>query len=97
MWLPIGSTACTTPCPWSITSRPHSGHTVVRDFLLDDALEVDLPFAPTAGFSLWDPIRVLFDRSGRIERIAAIPDEWQPGPPDWSGEAGFAWHDVSHG
>ncbi len=57
------------------------GHPVVRGFLLDDALEVDLPFAPTAGFSLWDPIRVLFDRSGRIERIAAIPDEWQPGPP----------------
>jgi predicted nucleotidyltransferase len=29
------------------------GHTLVRGFLLNDALEVDLAFAPTAGFSLW--------------------------------------------
>jgi predicted nucleotidyltransferase len=72
------------------------GHTLVRGFLLDDALEVDVAFAPTAEFSLWDPFQVLFDRSGRIERIAAIPSDWQPGPPDWSGEAGFAWHDVLH-
>jgi hypothetical protein len=26
------------------------GHTLVRGFLLDDALEVDVAFAPTAGF-----------------------------------------------
>jgi len=66
------------------------GHTLVRGFLLNDALEVDLAFAPTAGFSLWEPFQLLFDRSGRIARIAAPPGDWQPGSPEWSGEAGFA-------
>jgi hypothetical protein len=72
------------------------GHTLVQGLLLNDALEVDLAFAPTAGFSLWEPFRLLFDRSGRIARLAATPGDWQPGPPDWIGEAGFAWHDVLH-
>lgn len=51
------------------------GSTLVRGYLLENLLEVDVSFD-----------------------VAAVQKqhEWGPAQPDWSGEAGFAWHDVLH-
>jgi Nucleotidyltransferase domain len=75
--------------------RTAFGTTVVPGFLLDNGLEVDLAFTPSAEFSVWAPVRVAFDRTGVATRAAETPQPWSP-TPDWSGEAGFAWHDVLH-
>lgn len=71
------------------------GTTLVRGFLLDNGLEVDISFTPSAEFTVWSPVSVVFDRRGRTTQIAAVPEEWVP-TPDWQGQAGFAWHDVLH-
>jgi hypothetical protein len=68
---------------------------VVPGFLLDNGLEVDLAFTPRPEFSVWAPVRVAFDRTGLATKAAGTPVSWSP-TPDWSGEAGFAWHDVLH-
>ena len=71
------------------------GTTLVRGFLLRDGLELDLAFTPAADFVVWGPVRVMFDRSGSATRAAEQPQAWAI-TPDWSGEAGFGWHDVVH-
>ena len=72
------------------------GDNRVRGFLLANLLELDIAFTPAAQFSVWGPAASLFDRSGRIEAAIGAPAEWEPNPPDWASEAGFAWHDVLH-
>lgn len=72
------------------------GTTLVRGFLMDNGLEVDLAFTPSADFTVWAPVRVIFDRTGHATRAAEFPEPWSP-TPNWAGEAGFAWHDVLHG
>jgi hypothetical protein len=71
------------------------GTTLVRGFLLTNALLVDLAFTPSADFSVWAPVRVAFDRRGVATGAAQSPESWSP-TPDWRGEAGFAFHDVLH-
>lgn len=75
--------------------RTAFGTTVVLGFLLQNGLEVDLAFTPSADFTVWGPVRVAFDRTGTATRAATAPESWSP-TPDWRGEAGFAWHDVLH-
>ena len=72
------------------------GATLVRGFLLESLLEVDVAFEPATSLSIWGPARVTFDRSGRLSAAARSPAAWQPDPPDWPAHAGFAWHDVVH-
>jgi hypothetical protein len=72
------------------------GETLVRGFLFDNVLEVDLSFTPAERFEIWGPARVIFDRSGRIEAAMSEQKPWNPPPPDWTAQAGFAWHDVLH-
>jgi predicted nucleotidyltransferase len=72
------------------------GETLVRGFLLENLLEVDLAFTPYARFEVWGPARLAFDRSGRLEAILEVPTRLGPNPPSWASEAGFAWHDVLH-
>jgi hypothetical protein len=67
----------------------------VPGFLLQNGLEVDLAFTPSAEFTVWAPVRIAFDRAGVATRAAETPVAWTP-TPDWGGEAGFAWHDVVH-
>lgn len=71
------------------------GTTRVRGFLLRDALLLDLAFTPIGDLEVWAPVQVLLDRSGRVTAVAETPASWSP-TPDWSGEAGFAAHDVLH-
>jgi nucleotidyltransferase-like protein len=71
------------------------GTTMVRGYLLRNALLLDLAFEPVDDFSAWAPVRVLFDRTGRVTAAAASPQPWSP-TPDARGEAGFAEHDVLH-
>ncbi len=71
------------------------GPTLVRGFLLDNGLEVDLSFTPSADFAVWAPVRVSFDRTGRATRAAESAQPWTP-TPAWSDQAGYAWHDVVH-
>jgi predicted nucleotidyltransferase len=72
------------------------GTTLVRGYLLRNALLLDLAFEPIDQFSAWAPVRVLFDRSGG--RVTAAAEGWKPWSPtpDATGEAGFAAHDVLH-
>ncbi|HEU4488647.1 MAG TPA: aminoglycoside 6-adenylyltransferase, partial [Actinomycetota bacterium] len=42
------------------------GDSLVRGFLLEDLLELDLSFTPRAEFSVWGPAQVAFDRSGEL-------------------------------
>jgi predicted nucleotidyltransferase len=72
------------------------GETLVRGFLLENLLEVDLAFTAAAGFEVWGPARLVFDRSGRVDAAIREPVRHRPDPPDWAAEAGFAWHDVLH-
>jgi predicted nucleotidyltransferase len=72
------------------------GGTLVRGFLLENLLEIDLAFERAERFSIWGPARVVFDRSGRIAGAANVPAQGNPQPADRAGEAGFAWHDVLH-
>ena len=71
------------------------GTTLVRGFLLTNALLLDLAFTPVADFSAWAPVRVAFDRGGAVTAAAEHPQSWAP-TPDWRGEAGFGFHDVLH-
>lgn len=72
------------------------GTTLVRGFLMNNALEVDLAFTPSAHFTVWAPVRVIFDRTGHATRAAESAEPWSP-TPNYAGAAGFAWHDVLHG
>lgn len=69
--------------------------TLVRGFLLKNALLLDMAFTPVAELEVWAPVRVLLDRTGRTTAIAASWRPWSP-TPDPAGEAGFAAHDVLH-
>jgi hypothetical protein len=71
------------------------GSSLVRGFLLDNGLVLDFGFDPVEDFSVWAPVRVVFDRTGTATRAAAAPAPSTP-TPDWRGESGFAWHDVMH-
>ncbi|HEX2236317.1 MAG TPA: nucleotidyltransferase domain-containing protein [Actinomycetota bacterium] len=72
------------------------GPTLVRGFMLESSLEIDLAFDPVSSFAAWEPARLLFDRAGRVQDAMAAEGDWSPAPPDWAGESGFAWHDVLH-
>ncbi len=72
------------------------GETLVRGFLLENLLELDLAFERAERFSLWGPARVVFDRSGRVANAANAPAQGNPHPVDQASEAGFVWHDVLH-
>ena len=71
------------------------GSTLVRGFLLNNALLLDMGFEPIDEFSAWAPTRVLFDRTGRLTDTAARWAPWSP-TPDAAAEGGFAAHDVLH-
>ena len=71
--------------------------TLVRGFLLENLLELDLAFVRGGRFSIWGPARVVFDRSGRVADAANnVLAQGEPESADRAGEAGFAWHDVLH-
>jgi predicted nucleotidyltransferase len=72
------------------------GDTLVRGFLLENLLELDLAFEQAERFSIWGPARVVFDRSGRVTDAANAPDQGELHTSDRAGEAGFAWHDILH-
>ena len=72
------------------------GETLVRGFLLENLLELDLAFVRGGRFSIWGPARVVFDRSGRVADAANALAQGEPESADRAGEAGFAWHDVLH-
>ena len=72
------------------------GGTLVRGFLLENLLELDLAFERAGRFSIWGPARVVFDRSGRVADVANALAQGEPESADRAGEAGFAWHDVLH-
>jgi predicted nucleotidyltransferase len=72
------------------------GDTLVRGFLLENLLELDLAFERAERFSIWGPARVVFDRSGRVTDAANAPDQSELHTSDRAGEAGFAWHDILH-
>ncbi|HEX6658602.1 MAG TPA: nucleotidyltransferase domain-containing protein [Ilumatobacter sp.] len=72
------------------------GATLVRGYFLRNALLLDMAFTPADAFSVWAPVRVLFDRTGRTTEAAAGSTAWTPTTPDARGEAGFAGHDVLH-
>jgi predicted nucleotidyltransferase len=82
---------------WPVAHRyaTEFGATLVRGYLLRDALLLDMGFTPVDEFSAWAPVRVLFDRTGRTTPAAASPQSWSP-TPDVTGEGGFAAHDVLH-
>jgi predicted nucleotidyltransferase len=72
------------------------GDTLVRGFLLENLLEVDLAFDQAGSFSIWSPAKVMFDRKGRVANAANTHTHHDVYAPDPAGEAGFAWHDVLH-
>jgi predicted nucleotidyltransferase len=72
------------------------GETLVRGFLLENLLELDLAFVRAGRFSIWGPARVVFDRSGRVADALAAPAQGVSESADRAGEAGFTWHDVLH-
>jgi predicted nucleotidyltransferase len=72
------------------------GDTLVRGFLLENLLELDLDFDQAERFSIWSPARVVFDRSGRVTDAANSPAQAELHTADPADEAGFAWHDVLH-
>jgi predicted nucleotidyltransferase len=72
------------------------GDTLVRGFLLENLLELDLAFEEAERFSVWGQARVVFDRSGRVTDAAHVPAQGGLHTSDRAGEAGFGWHDVLH-
>jgi predicted nucleotidyltransferase len=72
------------------------GDTLVRGFLLENLLEVDLAFDQAGSLSIWSPAKVIFDRTGRVADAANAHAQDDPYAPDLAGEAGFVWHDVLH-
>jgi predicted nucleotidyltransferase len=71
------------------------GTTRVRGFLLRNALLLDMAFTPRGDLEVWAPVRVLLDRTGHATHVAEEWAPWSP-TPDWSGESGFAAHDILH-
>ena len=72
------------------------GDTLVRGFLLENLLEVDLAFDQARRLSIWSPARVVLDRTGRVADAANTHVHYDLSSSDLAGEAGFAWHDVLH-
>jgi hypothetical protein len=72
------------------------GGTLVRGFLLENLLEVDLAFDHARSFSIWSPAKVMFDRTGRVTDVANAHAQDYLYAPDLADEASFAWHDVLH-
>lgn len=72
------------------------GETLVRGFLLKNLLELDLAFTPRSHLTVWGPARIVFDRSGSSTAVLQPPATSASPSPDWTSEAGFAWHDVTH-
>jgi len=72
------------------------GETLVRGFLLENLLDLDLAFERAVRFLFCGPPRVMFDRSGRVADAAKALAQGEPESADRAGEAGFAWHDVLH-
>jgi predicted nucleotidyltransferase len=72
------------------------GDTLLRGFLLQNLLELDLAFDQANLFSIWSPARVVFDRSGRVTDAANSPAQAELHTADPAGEAGLAWHDILH-
>ena len=72
------------------------GETLVRGFLLENLLELDLASTHQSQLAVWGPARITFDRSGSSAAVAQAPVTWTPPSPEWVSEAGFAWHDVLH-
>jgi predicted nucleotidyltransferase len=72
------------------------GETLLRGFLLENLLELDLAFEQAERFSIWGPARVVFDRSGRVTDAVNAPAGGDLQVSDRASEAGFAWHDVMH-
>src|SRR5919107_794602 len=63
------------------------GDTLVRGFLLENLLELDLAFDQAEDFAIWGPARVIFDRTGRVADAANAPAQGDPHTPDRAGEA----------
>ena len=72
------------------------GDTLVRGFLLEDLLEIDLSFTPVGAFGVWGPAKLIFGRSQEIRASVEAPSDSESTPPDWAGAAGSAWHDILH-
>jgi hypothetical protein len=72
------------------------GNTSVRGFLLDNLLEIDLSFTSVTAFRVWGPATLVFDRGNALQAAIDTPSPLEPTYPDWSAEAGFAWHDIVH-
>src|SRR5215207_506483 len=72
------------------------GDTLVRGFLLENLLELDLAFDQAGSLSIWSPAKVIFDRTGRVADAANAHAQDDPYAQDLAGEAGFVWHDVLH-
>jgi predicted nucleotidyltransferase len=72
------------------------GSTLVRGFLLENLLELDLAFEQSGRFSSWGPARVVFDRTRRVTAAVNAPAGGDLHESDRINEAGFAWHDVLH-
>jgi hypothetical protein len=64
--------------------------------LLDSLLEIDLTFTATADLGVYEPFRLLYDRTGASSAALVSPPAWSSEPPDWVGTAGGFWHDVLH-
>src|ERR671916_908574 len=54
------------------------GETLMRGFLLENLLELDLAFERAGQFSIWAPARVVFDRSGRVADAANALTQGDP-------------------
>jgi predicted nucleotidyltransferase len=72
------------------------GGTLVRGFLLEDLLEIDLSFTPVGAFDIWGPAKLIFGRSQKIRAAVEAPSDSESTPLDWGAAAGIAWHDVLH-
>jgi hypothetical protein len=70
------------------------GETLLRGFLLENLLELDLAFEQAERFSIWGSARVMFDRTGRVTDAVNAPTGGDLQARDLASEAGFAWHDV---
>jgi predicted nucleotidyltransferase len=72
------------------------GDTLVRGFLLESLLEIDPAFSPLDSFVAWGPAELVFDRGDTVRKAIESPAPWEPSAPEWTGAAGFAWHDILH-
>lgn len=72
------------------------GDTLLRGFLLDRFLEIDIAFTPSSNFVVSGPAKVLFERADSLTHAVSEVKPWRPSPPDHAAYAGFTWHDVIH-